>query len=374
MDPSDAWSWDRARLFLPFDLDGLARETGLLRRLRGTDDAEGLTRLLLMCAVPGASLRTASAWGRGSGLSRMGACALFLRLRDAEGLLEGCFRELLRHAAGASPRRFAGLRLVAVDATALCGPGASGTDQRLHTVYDLGSGTARSVDLTGPEGGERLSRHASFGEGDLVLADRGYGHARGLLAGLASGARLLVRVEPASIRLFDASTGERLSPVAAEARLPARGHADLAARLPGSDAALRLLGSRNPEGKAVWLLTDLAREELAPEEARSLYAERWQVELFFKRLESLLDLGSLPSRDGPTARPWVWAKLALAALATLLGDERFSPCGQRTLALEALPARRLESDARPPRRKASRPKTSEATRDATAQATRLLEA
>jgi hypothetical protein len=374
VDPQDAWSWDRARRFLPSDLDGLARSTGLLSRLRGTDDAEGLARLLLLCAVPGASLRTASAWGRESGLSRMGACALFLRLRDAEGFLEGCFREALRHAGGASPRPFRGLRLVAVDATVLCGPGAKGPDQRLHTVYDLGSGAARSVDLTGPEGGERLSRHASFGEGDLVLADRGYGHAKGILAGLSSGARLLVRVEFASLRLLDAASGERLSPEAAESRLPQGGLADLAVRLPGSEVPLRALGCRNPEGRAVWLLTDLDGGELRAEEARSLYAERWQVELFFKRMKSLLGLGDLPSRDGPTARPWVWAKLTLAALATLLGDGRFSPCGQGALPLEAVPARRLEGDARPPRREAVPPRKAPAPTRTRTQAARLLEA
>lgn len=374
MDPQDLWSWDRARRFLPFDLDGLARSTGLLSRLRGTDDAEALARLLLLCAVPGASLRTASAWGRESGLCRMGPCALFLRLREAGGFLEGCFREALRHAGGASPRLFAGLRLVAVDATVLCGPGATGTDLRLHTVYDLGSGTARSVDLTGAQGGERLSRHASFGKGDLVLADRGYGHARGLASCLETGARLLVRFEPATLRLLDAATGERLRPEGAESRLAASGTADLAVRLPGSGAPLRALGSRNPEGKAVWLLTDLDPGEISGAEARSLYAERWQVELFFKRLKSLAGLDALPTRDGPTARPWVWAKLTLCALATLLGDGRFSPCGRGPLPLEALPRRDLEGHRRPPRREDAPKEAAQRRGKTPAPAARLLEA
>jgi hypothetical protein len=72
----------------------------------------------------------------------------------------------------------------------------------------------------------------------------------------------------------------------------------------------------------------LTSEELSVEEARSLYSARWQIELFFKRLKSLLDLDELPTRDGPTARPWIWAKLVLAALAVVMTDERFSPWGR----------------------------------------------
>jgi hypothetical protein len=32
--------------------------------------------------------------------------------------------------------------------------------------------------------------------------------------------------------------------------------------------------------------------------------------------------------DSPTARPWIWTKLILASLATLLAYERFSPWAQ----------------------------------------------
>ena len=97
--------------------------------------------------------------------------------------------------------------------------------------------------------------------------------------------------------------------------------------LPGWSKPLRAVGARNPKGEPVWLLTDLSEEDLPTSQVRELYAKRWQVELYFKRLKSLMDLDELPTRDGPTARPWIWAKLLLASLAVLLADERFSPWG-----------------------------------------------
>jgi DDE family transposase len=49
-----------------------------------------------------------------------------------------------------------------------------------------------------------------------------------------------------------------------------------------------------------------------------LYRIRWQIELLFKRLKSLLHLDALPSREGPTAKSWMLARLIAAALAQRL--------------------------------------------------------
>jgi hypothetical protein len=52
-----------------------------------------------------------------------------------------------------------------------------------------------------------------------------------------------------------------------------------------------------------------------------LYRLRWQIELLFKRLKSLLHLDALPSREGPTAKSWMLARLIAAALAQRLVPE-----------------------------------------------------
>src|SRR4029453_9399653 len=44
------------------------------------------------------------------------------------------------------------------------------------------------------------------------------------------------------------------------------------------------------------------------------YLLRWQVELAFKRLKSLLGLDRLPARSEPLARNWLLAHLILALL------------------------------------------------------------
>ena len=67
-----------------------------------------------------------------------------------------------------------------------------------------------------------------------------------------------------------------------------------------------------------------------------LYRLRWQIELTFKRLKSLLGLGQLPKRTDASARAWLHGKLFAALLVERLIEEAsfFSPWGY---ALESSP-------------------------------------
>jgi hypothetical protein len=324
--------WECLRLFLPFDLDSLAAEHGALVRRRGVSGGEALLRALCLCVLPKATFERASLQAKELGLAQMNPTAMFNRFCKAENFFQALFMHALTQAP-VPAERWGSYRLLAVDATTLSGPGSKGTDQRLHTAYDLGSGRALSVEVTTSKGGETLARYTSFGKGDLVLGDRGYGHGKGLLSALQTGAMLLIRFEFDSIRLLD-EAGNKIRPEDAAERMAGLQRGEMRVLLPGWDAPLRAIGTRNLEGEIIWLLTSLSREELGLEQARDLYSRRWQIELFFKRLKSLMDLDEIPTRDGPSARAWIWAKLLLATLAALSSHERFSPWGYPVLSLE----------------------------------------
>jgi hypothetical protein len=310
---------------LPFDLDALAEETGALKRRRNVKNGERLFRAFCLYGLPNSSFQLAAAQAAKLNICEMTPSALFTRFKRAGPFLASIFKHLMRRASGRA-ETWGGFKLVAVDATVLCGPGAKGTNQRLHTAYDLGAGCPLHVDVTGAEGGETFRRYLGLGPGVLVLADQGYGHGPGIVPLLQSGAHVLVRFNFYSIRLLD-SDGAKITPERAEGMLEAEGTIEFEATLPGWDRSVRVFGTRNPEGEGIWLLTDLPESKLAKDQVRGLYSRRWQIENFFKRMKSLLDLDQLPTRDGPTARPWVWLKLVLTALAVLIGHERFSPWG-----------------------------------------------
>jgi hypothetical protein len=330
------------RRFLPFDLDGLAVETGALTRRRGVEGGEALARCLLLLGLKNSTLERAAKLGNELGVSRMNKTAFLKRVRLSESFLQKMFLQTLAFGVGAEPK-WAGLRLVAVDATCLSGPAAKTTDQKLHTVYDLCRGCPISVEITTRFGGEALWKHSSFGKGDIVLADAGYGYNKSFKHALDSGAEFLIRFNFATVTLLD-ELGDRILKEDADARIPMEGCIERLVFMPGWEAPLRAIGFRNDLDEPGWLLTSLNRKQLPTNQVRDLYRRRWQVELYFKRLKSLLDLDELPSRDGPTARPWIWTKLILASLASLMAYERFSPWEPEAQENQAHPnAKSLES-------------------------------
>jgi hypothetical protein len=80
----------------------------------------------------------------------------------------------------------------------------------------------------------------------------------------------------------------------------------------------RAIAARTRAGEVIWILTTLHASPMPPTAVMGLYRLRWQIELLFKRLKSLLHLDTLPSREGPTAKSWMLARLIAAGLAQRL--------------------------------------------------------
>ena len=62
------------------------------------------------------------------------------------------------------------------------------------------------------------------------------------------------------------------------------------------------------------VLSSLPPRQLSPRAALELYRCRWQVELAFKRLKSLLAAGHVPKRDDASAKSRMQAKFLTALL------------------------------------------------------------
>ena len=77
------------------------------------------------------------------------------------------------------------------------------------------------------------------------------------------------------------------------------------------------------------LLTSASADTLTLEQAFELYRFRWQIELAFKRLKSIIDLDQMPAKNAALAKVILFAKL----LGALLVDDyteryvSFSPWG-----------------------------------------------
>ena len=75
----------------------------------------------------------------------------------------------------------------------------------------------------------------------------------------------------------------------------------------------------------MFVITSLP-SEISAGEILACYRLRWQVELVFKRLKSLLAFGSIPTKTEEAAETWINGKILLSLLTEKYpGDIDFSP-------------------------------------------------
>jgi hypothetical protein len=79
----------------------------------------------------------------------------------------------------------------------------------------------------------------------------------------------------------------------------------------------------------VILFTTVNRHNLKSEDVLQLYRGRWQIELAFKRLKSIIGIGHLPKYDPDSCIAWLYGKMMVALLVERLyrEAESFSPWG-----------------------------------------------
>jgi transposase len=79
----------------------------------------------------------------------------------------------------------------------------------------------------------------------------------------------------------------------------------------------------------VFVFTTLDRTSFSAAAVLELYRGRWQIEMVFKRLKSIIGLGHLKKTDLEAAKAWIHGKLLVAFLveALLTAGEKFSPWG-----------------------------------------------
>lgn len=336
---SSRWQSLLSALPASLDLTALARSKRAILRGRRVSDGETLLRLALWYGPCGLSLRSAAAQALGTSIADLSDVALFKRLVGAADWLEAIVAAVLaeRQAGSVVGKR----PLMLIDATAIHHPGSDGTDWVLHSRYDPEAGFT-GFELTDRHGGEALVRHA-VAPGEIVLADRGYAHAKGLLHVLERGADFIVRTGWSSLAFRD-DQGGRLDLFALLDGLPPGQASDLPVHVSvkgrtfpvrlvvfAKDEAALQAELRRVERKAqknqcvgdprsrlaaryTMVVTSLDAETYPATDVLDLYRLRWQIELAFKRLKSLLHLDRLPAKNKGLARTWLNAHLLLALL------------------------------------------------------------
>jgi hypothetical protein len=350
--------WDVVMQMLPANWEAKATELGAVRRqLRGFASVGAMLRVLLIHLADGCSLRETAVRASAGGLSVVSDVAILKRLRSCGAWFEWMTREM---AAGmALPQAghavLGDRRVRLVDGSSVCEPGATGSTWRLHYALNLHTLSCDEVHVSAASVGESLTLF-DIRQGDVIMADRGFARRAGLRYAVQRKADVVLRTSLTNLPLHERSGAPlqllallQTLAVGQAAGWPASVHDQhgaidvrvcaykkTAAQTLAAQQAIqqearkkgRVVRAQTLEAAGyVIVLTTLMQPSAAA--IMEFYRRRWQIELAFKRLKSLLQLGHLKKIDKDAARAWLQGKLLVACMIEklILTAERFSPWG-----------------------------------------------
>jgi Transposase DDE domain len=307
-----------------------------------------LLRTLMLHFARGYSLRETVERAKLAHWTDISDVALLKRLRNSEDWLRFMCIELIRENAAYSSDEIVSRAIRVVDGTIVREPGKTGSQWRILYGLRLPSLLCDFFEVTatiGARSGESLNR-LPVGPHELILADAGYCSVAGIEYVWQHGADILVRINPQTFVAYSASsrrisllprlrTLSRVGQVG-EWRVVLHGRdTEFAGRLCAvrkSDRAIQQSHRRfQRKASKKQMVTRPGTLEFAKyvivfttcsagstEHVLGTYHMRWQIELVFKRLKSLAQLGHVPKRDDRSSRAWLYGKLLVSLLAQKL--------------------------------------------------------
>lgn len=338
-----------------------AKETKAIQRegdyIKKPDD---LLRVILLWSEI-QSYGSASAYLKMTGDFPLSKNAVRERVRGSVSWLEWIVTSFCREQEflGEKPEWLKDRRVLIADATNVSKPGSTKADYRLHYMMDLFTLGTVEQHLTDGKIGESATNFETLKEGDLFLADRAYGTLKGLRWVREHGADCLFRMKANSFNLYEKTedgeyrqydlTGNlshwkagRVVDLSLWCRdgkemLPIRICAFGKTQKEIDEGIRRIKQSNTGKNrtkvtplqsiynKYVVVMTTMA-ETISAQQILELYRMRWQVELVFKRMKSLLAYDKLQGTTEETVKAWFYCKLLIAALCEyFLNKASFSP-------------------------------------------------
>ena len=328
--------WVKLQALLPDGWEEQALLCGALKFGRKFTP-ESLLRTLLMYLCEDASMVTIVERARGGDVVDISDVALLKRMNKSGEWLRWICERLVNDTSSAllSERR-----LIAVDGSTISDPYSKTATWRLHYALDIASLRCHEAHVTPFSTGETFTLF-NFAKGDVIIADRGFATRKNINHVLDAGSDVLVRMNLASLPLYD-NNGKKFNQLEYLRHLNVGEYGECSAHIEGTQGqipvrvcAYRKTLEQQSESERKLLNRDSKRQtksrpetreatayvvvvttlkEYTAEQILQLYQHRWQVELAFKRMKSLLGLSKLKKKNPEGAKAWIQGKLLVAFL------------------------------------------------------------
>lgn len=343
---------------LPENYEAQCTEQGAVRKWRGVKSAADLMMLILIHLMNGTSLLETSIIAKTAKLGNMSDVAFMNRLAQCKDWFVSICQSLLSRGQEhyQKPAWLSRKTVVAVDASDVVEKGRTGRTYRLHYMLDIFNMAGLNCKVTEQDVGETLANF-DIKENMLVLADRIYSTVNGMAHCLDAGADFVLRMRKNSFKACGAD-GKPLDLLGELKKAGENCISDFwvtAVNKGGTRIPVRIVAKRKtPEQIAqamkrlklrerkcgvtnearsfneyVVVATSLDEETASAEQILELYRLRWQIEIYFKRLKSILDFGELPKKKPAHSLAWLNGKLMVALLIESVIARSFSPDEER---------------------------------------------
>ena len=344
---------------MPEGYEEACYNTKAIIRNRGIKDPNDLMMLVLFHLLTGCSLIEISEISKLAKLGAISDVAFMKRFSNCTDWFKwilSAIHDKDRQIIGYTlPERLKQYRILAVDASDVSEKGRSGRIYRLHFALDIIHMHAALYNITSNSTGEHL-RNFALSKDDLVLADRIYSSVSGIEYCIEKGCQFILRMRSNSFKPYD-KDGNQIDFLSymkenEEGQLYAYARKERGENA-GKLYPVRICFKKKPVDAIDSTRKKMKRKEskkqleitpdtylfneymvvatslddnISIKEVLDLYRYRWQVELYFKRLKSILDYGELPKKSEKSIYAWLNGKLMIALLIeSMMGNADFSP-------------------------------------------------
>jgi len=351
------FSVSKIMTLLPEGWQEKANELGIIKRKREIKCIEDLMLLTMFHLVTGNTLLEISEIARIGKIANISDVAYMKKFEKLEEL----FRWILEEVKPCQvvnfeiPKFLSNYRPLALDASDVTEKGRSGRLYRLHYAISIFSMASVAYMITDQKTGEKLSNF-NFQENDLIIADRVYGTLKSIEYCMEQKADFILRLKTDSFTIYN-EKGDKIDLLSKIQDMNYEDERELSVFIKLSKEMKKIricikkkdktscektekrikqkysrLGIKMSDyahkiNEFIIVCTDLPID-ISAHDILQTYRLRWQVEIFFKRLKSILDFGELPKKREKSSLAWLNGKLMIAVLIELfIAKSSFFPNG-----------------------------------------------